>query len=629
MLASLRRGSKGILAKLLLGLLVLSFAVWGIGDILQDNVESQPLVTLDGATIDTNEYDNAMRNVSRRLGARYSPELIEALGIPDQVLNELINNKLLSLEAKRFGVRATEDHILPLISQNQAFHDESGNFSPTIFATVLRQAGVTEKRFAEDIKRQLANEILMKAILSSELALSEYVNRLHVIRNEERTISLFQVNSQNVEKPEIPDNTILESFYKNHSYEFMAPEYRSISYLVIDPEALRKDITITDDELEALYNERINGYRVSEQREVERLLFDSEEQANKAKEQADKGTSFAKIGKQLEALNPDSVSLGLIDQSALPTEHSEAIFSSGKGQITPVIASDFGWHIYKVIEINEAKTLSLAEIAPKLKEEITEQRISGRLVALETILDDTLASGATLEEAAEAIAIPVQTLPPVSVNGMGQDDTPKANTSLERDIIGNAFNQNENEISSILIGEKDIRFAVRTDSILPERTKALDEVKGAILEKWQELEFAKNYDSYATSLLEQLRNGKTAKQLKLKIAQKATIKRDGSYTEETSSNIVLPNEIVKSLFSMNKGEYTVPFYNQGTFYISKLNKITEVSLDETNADTLETEQNGLSNDLNIELFGQYILYLRKAYDIRINQELFATIRERI
>ncbi|NBX03450.1 MAG: hypothetical protein EBR02_05225, partial [Alphaproteobacteria bacterium] len=258
MLNSFRTFSGSFIVKILMALLVFSFALWGVGDVLKTTASNKPVATVGGIKITPPQFAAALRNENENLrqmmGSQYSAELAASMQLPQRVLQRLVQQSLLTLEAKSIGIVPSDADILKRITTNPSFADSAGKFDKSQFQAILGRTGLSEKKYIERLRADMASEQLAD-LLSTSVSQSEIAARtLYEARKGQRTATLYTLPSSLVKNSAAPTDENLEAYYKAHAQEFSVPEFRTLSYATIaasdiptDDEAAQNFINKIDD----------------------------------------------------------------------------------------------------------------------------------------------------------------------------------------------------------------------------------------------------------------------------------------------------------------------------------------------------------------------------------------------
>ncbi|MCI5049144.1 MAG: SurA N-terminal domain-containing protein [Rickettsiales bacterium] len=634
MLAVFRNIAGGFFAKLLLGLLVLSFAVWGIGDIFRGGGD-QVIASIEGETVTTGELD-ALIDLLQRNYEQITPEAIGDPFFKLEVLNTIINDKLLQLEARKYGLRFTEDILARITARNPMFQKPDGSFDADLFTMTLRQNGHTEHSYLaklrEEMTRSLFHDLLQLGIAPSD----EMVAMYQKIRDEEREARLVLMTDKDIEAPKTPDDTALQIFYESRAQEYMNPEFRTLNYVSFDADSIWKALKLspTEDVLKTMYEERKEAYVLPEKRTVSQLLFADAEQAQEAYEALSNGKRFSVIAKQDNVLNKDTIKLGTVTQDELLDEAAEPVFSLEKDAFSAPIESSFGWHIYTVSHIKPAYQQSFAEVKKSLQADYRAETIETEITQLGYRIEDALASGMDLAQALEAnglSAIKLNGLGPVSFEGIKPNGKRQEVSPLQQDVLNTGFGLDANESSNLQVSESNDYYIVQVVAITESQLKPLSEVRKDILAAYKAQEINVKLRDLASETADSLRDAENKsaaiRDAGLRTINSGRIKRHHETVNNSSKlrDKILTSGFTLELFTLQPGESTNAYpLPSGEYVIGILDKIHPAK--RANEKRINRIREELTSALPDEMMIMFLTYLRDKYEVEIMQEkLFETI----
>lgn len=629
MLVTMRGIAGSVFAKILLGLLVLSFGVWGIGDIFRYN-NSDALVTVDGSTITTREFkrtlDREISGLRRSLGTQYSTDLIKNLGIPEQVLQEMINRILVHNEAARMNIQLSDAAIFNILRNNPSFQTETGGFDKFLFRRIIEQMGVSESDFIQEVKKDEEDKILRDALLSPPALPQSHVKTVHAAHMQERTADLLLFSEGVSDGKAVPEEEELKEFHQTNAQQFTLPEFRRLSYVIISAEALAKTITVSQEEVEAAYKQSIIRSASPEKRMVEQLLFTSEDKAKSALVQLRAGKAMELVAKNEGVLNANALSLGKIKENDVPEGAGGIVFSQKVGVFSEPYKSSFGWHIFHVSAIEPGHVTPFSQAAPPLRKSLAAQKAHDALYRLTHTIEDALASGATLEETAHSAGFDVLKLSPIDKNGNSQNGG-KLPTPLLDGFLSTSFNLADNESSTLTSAGTDRYYIVRVDEIIPAKLRPFADVKSAVTTAWKKELAQKVLNKNVKEAHEALAAGSSTKEVAQKFG--ARIINSGKLarsSEKTSTGVALTRPLVDGIFSHGTGKAT-GFYKLpgGDYAIAVIREIGKQPSGEANAKEMAAISQKLQKHYADELLLQYIYHLRAEHSVHVNQELFETL----
>src|SRR4030081_2264336 len=299
MLRGMRKASSNWLGKtimaVVMGVLIISFGVWGIADIFKGFGQST-LAKIGHTEISINEfrqlYTEKLQQIGRQFGRPLTTEQARAFGIDRQVLQQTIAEAALDEEARRMGLGQSDAETMRMIFSDPNFKGVGGAFDPARFQATIRQFGFTEQRYIADqrrlsLRRQIAGTI--SAGLEPPKVLIEALSRF---QNEQRSIEYVKLDAAQAGPIDPPSPETLAGYFDDHKTQFRAPEYRKISFVAVTPEEIGKWSEVSDDDARKIFEQRRNRLGTPEQRQVSQIVFPNAEEALSARNGIGSGTSL-------------------------------------------------------------------------------------------------------------------------------------------------------------------------------------------------------------------------------------------------------------------------------------------------------------------------------------------------
>lgn len=619
MLQRLHNKAAGFFVKLLLGLLVASFALWGIGDVFRSSPASA-VVTVGDGSVSAQELKNALdqevEGYRRMLGDQYSPELLKSIGVPAQVLEKLVQQHLVEEEIRAQGIVTPDSYLKSALRDNATFHGEDGRFDVQRFKSILSANNMSEGMYLNLLSKEIGADMLLQSVFSGVQASKTAAKLAYLYENETRKADVLLFSPDMITTIPDPDAITLEQFYTQNADNFKAQEYRTISLVALDVKDLLKNMTVAEEDVLIEYQNRIDEFREPEKREVKQLLFDDAATAQKAAEALAAGKAIEDVAKELKASN-ETLLLGVVTASGMMPEAEKAVFSLAAGVHTAPIQTSFGWHVFQVTRIEPERVRPLAEVKEQVTEDLRTQRVGNEAFELSNTLQDDLAGGATLEEAAQSINVTVRSFGPVNSNGEAPDGTAIRLPENFPELLPTAFGLTEGEVSNLMETAEGSYYALRVDSILPERTRALDEIRGTVIEAWKKEQKGKNLQKLATGIAASL-----AKENAAQVASTtgATLFANQAFTRNSAQfgdKHALPAMMLAAIFSAKTGDATeASALPDGSYAVAKLTSIEKADAEsEANRPALQRAQENLRAVYADELYVQYMAYLRNKHGV--------------
>ncbi|MCE3232614.1 MAG: peptidylprolyl isomerase [Rickettsiaceae bacterium] len=615
MLDVMRRGAQNIVVKSFLGLLALSFVIWGVGDVFRGSSGANTIATIDDAHISYDEYNNNLRRELAKYqqitGKTLTDEQINQFGIKEAVLNTIVDGRIIRkrMEDLRFkvGDAAGSDQIF----SNPAFFDESGKFSNEQFDAIMKANGLTKKYYLESVKVDTAIRLFIETMLAKPKTMAIQAEALYAHRSEQRVADLLYIPADYIKAVAEPSETDLVQYYQDNSAKFTIPETRDATYMTLNVSNVKDDIKLTDEELKAEYDANISSYQDAEKRSVTQYLFNTEAEAKAALEEIRKGKT--------SSYDSNKTDLGDVTRDSLPGEVQNAVFGLEKNVYSEPVSSPMGWHIFTVKNVVVSHTQPFAQVKKSIEEHLKEAKAAEQFTQYANQIEDDFASGMSLEDVAKKHKLKVTKISAVDMEGKANG---KEADLPEREVfVPLVFKTDSGSVSPLtLLSDGYTYAAIRVDAVSPQREKALDEVKGIAIAMWKEqakeTKLKQAAEEIATKAQTESVN-KLSDSLKLKLVESKTISRPADLDDEEKE--ILPHPLTKQLFALKVGHASGAYKtSDGSFVIAKLKDIKESPVQKTKLLSIE---NSLKDDFSEDILAQYNTYLRKEYPVKINESL--------
>ena len=411
MLETLRNAAGTWVAKALLALLVVSFAVWGISGSIFGGLGNS-VVTAGNTTVSVLEYrlayDRQLSILSQQFGTRITREQAQALGIDAQVLAQVVAGAVLDEQARKMGLGLSKEKLAQLTFEDPAFQGPDGRFNRQQFEFVLRQVGMRPEDYLKNRQQVAIRQQIVEAVSDGLSAPDTFLRAVALYRGEDRTVEFIKLPGRLVEPIEPPDDTALQAYFEDNKADWRAPEYRKINLVVLEPESIADPDAISDEQVRADYEARKERYTSAETRLIDQLVFKSRDEAEAARKRITGGATFDEVAAS-EGKTPEDTSLGTVERSAIPDATiAEAAFSLGQNQVSDVIDGAFGPVLLRVREINPSETRPLDAVAGEIRRELALAEADRILLDVHDSYEDARAGGSTMAEAARQLGLPLE-----------------------------------------------------------------------------------------------------------------------------------------------------------------------------------------------------------------------------
>ena len=607
-----------------MGVLIVSFGIWGIADIFRGFGQST-LAKVGHSEISLNQfrqlYTDRLQQIGRQFGRPLTMDQARAFGFDRQVLQQTIAEAALDEDARRLGLGQSDDETMRLVFSDPNFQGVNGKFDPQRFQAMIRQFGFSEQRYIADqrrvsLRRQIAGSIA--AGLDPPKTLIEALSRF---QNEQRGIEYVKLDAAQAGAIDPPSPETLAGYFDDHKTQFRAPEYRKLSFVPITPEEIGKWSEVSDDDAKKLFKQRRDRLGTPEQRQVSQIVFPNAEEAQAARTRITGGLSFDDLAKE-RGLSSTDVDLGMVAKSAiLDPEIANAAFSLPSGDVSQPVQGKFGVALVKVGTIQPGTEPSYESLATDLKKEIATERARTKVAELRDKMEDERGGGASVIEAAQKLGLTPVTVEAVDRSGRMPNGQLVTGIPNGLDVVSQAFN------SDVGVDNDPISFKsgyawYDVLAITPSRERNLDEVKDQVETKWRDDQISARLRTKATEMVQKLEQGgklaDEAAAVGLKVETAAAFKRDASPTGVPSATIAAAFRTAKD------GVGQTPGSGGSEWIVFRVTDITVPPVD-LSTDDMKRLKETLERAMTDEQVAQYVTRLEKDIGTSINEAAFAQV----
>jgi len=607
--------------KILLGLLIASFALWGVGDMFVGGSQSH-VAEVGEREISIVEYQESYRNqvglLSARMGRQLSERDARAFGIPQNVLQGLISSTAIDIHADELGLGISDDAVATAIQQEPVFRGANDQFNRARFEEALRNAGMSEEGFIIRQRQDMVRQQLAGTLNESVYVPRTLMEAMHHYRNDERVLNYFVVEPEAAGTIPEPTETNLKSYYEDNKNDYRAPEYRTVGILPLTPDAISDTVAVTDEQLKAQFEATKDRYSRPERRTVQQLVFDNMEAARAAAERLDEGADFVELGKE-RGMTESDINLGTFAKSEMANQDvAEAAFALEEGAVSDPIES-FSTVIVRVADIQPGDQKSFEDVKDQVRSDLASQRARDEIANLYDAIEDARAGGANVQEAAEKLNLPFRRVA-IDSQGQNREGEPVEMLTDNRAVVQLAFDSDVGvENNPISAGEGFIFLDVL--EVIPERQKSFEEVRDEVRTAWINEETRKAVRAKAEELAEKVKGGAAFEAVAQEVNASVTT-TDALKREANPQN--LPRTAVSLAFSLDEngvgnvamGDRT----SQAVIQVAEARKAP--SMTEQQAQTLRDE---LQRTMGGAFVNQYVAGLQRDYGVQINNQALSTV----
>ena len=613
MLGAIRNKSKGWVAYLIVGLITVPFALFGIQDYASRSANTA-IAKVDGEDIDINIYyqelSTQQRNLQQQLGAAYTQEIDNVL--KQNLLDSLINEKLIENYANSLDIVTLDDEVKSVIEMNQAFLVD-GVFSQDRYLQLLRLNSYSPAAYEIAQSKALNREQIKRNLSGSAFMSSTQTKQLNDLASQEREVSYLALNTENYKDEVSVSQSQISDYFNENRSSFVEGRKVKVDFVELTLDSMEEPESPSNDDLKNLYDDNAELYTNPERRRAQHILVESEELAKDLLNQIKQGADFAELAKansEDTSSSEEGGDLGFFERELMGAEFDEAAFAMNIGDVSEVVATDYGYfHIIKLTDIEPETMQSFDEVQEQLVSlyirTAKEKLLFG---SLEEFMN--LSYEESLDMVADQFGLELQTSDFFG-EGSSQYDPKFVASAFSSAVIDDGENSEVMEISP----EKFVVLAL--SDLQSEREKDLSEVEGQIESVLKTLAAKEIIDNLAENIASALSSGdeQTANQLisenNLEWVNEGWISRANE----------LPFDVTSLSFTLAK-----PEEGRHTYSAESANRITSLVIDLAGVRIPEGDSDtGISalylSQENNEMFISLIEQLRDNAEIKVFTDL--------
>ncbi|UWQ26451.1 SurA N-terminal domain-containing protein [Leisingera aquaemixtae] len=549
------------------------------------------------------ELQREQRALQAQTGQAVTMAQMSAFGMDRMVLGRLISLAALDHESRQLGLSIGDDNLIEELSAIDAFKNVSGDFDREAYRFALRNAGLTEKEFEDDLRREAARTLVQNAMLSGTKMPATLTETLTSFIGARRSFSYVQLNAADLAlTAEAPSDEDLKAFYEANQDQFMLPETKVITYAALRPSTLLDEIEVDEAQLQRLFEDRADQYQVPERRLVERLVFASEDAAASAKAQLETGGATFESLVEARGLTLQDADMGDVTMGDLGAAGTE-VFAAQVGDVAGPLPSDLGPALYRVNGRLEAQITTFEDAKPDLIEELASDRARRLVETQAEDIDDMLAGGATLEELATESGLEL-----AQINWT--EDTSDGIAAYEGFRTAAAAVTAEDFPEAGFLEDGSL-FALRLDDVLPERPEPFADAKDKVLAAWQADRLAKALKDQGEAVLAQAEQAGG-------FAEGADVKTEPGLTRTAYIDTV-PEALVSEVFTMETGGFRL-VQDADSAVVVRLDAILPPEQSDDMTLLTQALQAQLDQSLAEELFEAYVQDVQARAEPRVDQQ---------
>jgi peptidyl-prolyl cis-trans isomerase D len=474
-----------------LALVVLSFVIFYIPEFLRttgaDAGAGETIASVAGHEITAGEFRRAyqaqLQAYRSSYGGNMSEQLLKQLGVDQQILQQLVEERAALAEAERLGIRASDEEVRQRIFAMPAFQENGAFIGEQRYQQLLRmqRPPLSASDFEDSVRRSVAVEKLRATVTEWLSVADQELEQEYRRRNDKVKLAVVGFTADTFRSQVSASDAEIASYFDAHKADFKIPEKRKIRYLFIDVEAMRAKIAVPPADIERAYNNNIEQHTTPEQVRASHILLKTEgkdDAAVKAKaedllKQAKGGSDFAELAKKHsedEGSAKNGGDLDYFQRGKMVGEFDQAAFTLQPGEISDLVKTQYGYHIIKLVDKKPATTRTLAEVRQQLNDQLAYERAQAQAADLAQKLASDISKPVDLDRVAKANGLTVQE------SGFFARDEPVMGLGPAPEATSRAFDMKQGDVSGSVRVSRGFVFealVAKQDPYVPK----LDEVK--------------------------------------------------------------------------------------------------------------------------------------------------------
>ncbi|MDA8416378.1 MAG: SurA N-terminal domain-containing protein [Betaproteobacteria bacterium] len=628
MLSGFRTLSQTWVAKVVLALITIPFALFGVEYYFQQGGAGGAVLKVDGESISQQEFREALRaqqqqmqqNSGGRDGGQEESPLLRY-----EALNALVNRQLLLNYAKREHLTVPDQLLINEIGRIDVFQD-SGKFSQTRYEQVLKSQGMTPKQFEQRLRSDLMLQLEQGSLIGTAWVPEPSLDAFLKLSGQVRTLSSAVVPAETYLPQVKLSSEAAQHYYQSHSDEFRVPEMVDVQYVVLSAEHPQTLPVVTADEIRHAYDDPANQtrWKGQEKRRVRHILLTVPSGASVAErhtvleritrlrqqllEHPERFSDIAKTQSQDPGSAHQGGELGFFARGVMTPAFDRAAFALKQGDISEPVETDFGYHLIQVEEIQPATPKTLEQATPELTEELRRQKATQEFSeAADGFGSMVYEQSGSLQPAATRYHLPLQSQSGIS---QGTQTGIWANQKLQVALFSSAVLKDHRNTQAIEITPGTM-VAARVIADHPAHIRPFDEVSGGIQQQLMHQEAARLTRVAGEAMLKDLRAGHAVSSLSW--SGERQLSRQQAYAGALPGGAA-----ISPAFQLD--EHQLPGYVGATTQEGNyvLIKVTAVQPGSTNDPRLRKEaETALSRAYGDEIMETFLNSLRQGANIQV------------
>ncbi|KFK97586.1 MULTISPECIES: peptidylprolyl isomerase [unclassified Serratia (in: enterobacteria)] len=586
MMDNLRAAANNIVLKIILGLIILSFVLTGVGGYLTGG-SGDYAAKVNGQVIERAQLEQAFQSERSRMQQQLGDQFSALAGnegymqqMRQQVLSQLIDNTLLDQYAKKLGLNASDEQVKDAIRKAPYFQTD-GQFDNAKYLDLINRMGYSADNYAQSLRQQLINQQMLQGFGGSGFVLPSESQAMSALMLQERDVRLATIELKALQAKQTVTDEELKAYYEQNQNSFISPEKVKVSFIALDAAALQDKVTVNEAEIAAYYDQHQSSYGQPERRNYSVIQLKTEADAKAVLDELQKGADFATLAKEKSTdiiSRRDGGDLGWLEPETTAEELKQANLTE-KGQLSGVVKSSVGYLIVRLNDIKPAVVKPLSEVHDAITKQVKQEKAVDAYYALQQKVSEAATSdNESLASAEEAAGVKA-----AQTDWFTRDNVPAAlnfkpvvQSIFDGSLIGeNGAGSN----SDVITVDGDRAFVIRVTAHQPEGIEPFDKVKDRVTEMVKRNKALQEAKLQGEKLLVELKQGKGEEAMKAAGLSFGSVQKMTRNSEE--------RQLVETVFSLPHPQDGKPVYGMSQ---DRQDNVVLIALDTVRPGTLSADE---------------------------------------
>ncbi len=635
-MVNIKKLASGILFKIFIGFLILSFAFFGVSSFLLSGADSW-VAKVGSKKISQNKLQKVMKIEGESLlranaNNQKAVDYVNSSQFAVDSLSKIINQTLVEKLSSKYGVSGDRQLILQAVAKDPSFQ-KNGKFDHQYFKFFLAQNGLDEEAYVSFIKDEIVNAMVVNSISMTSPIDGDIAAKIAILREEKRVADLIVITKNSFVKTPQPKDSELQTLYEANKANFTLPERRKISYIAFKKSDVAKNLEVGDSEAKSYYETNKANYKQEEKRDFYHIVLQDEKQAGEfaksVKKSADKVSTFLALAKNYGKNEKSATLLNMSKKDVLP-QLSQSAFSLKKNESSDAIKSDLGFHIFLLKDVKNNNYVDFAQVKNSIKSQILTKKENDFVEKKISEIENFLLSSNSLEKTAQKFGFSnITNLPEIDQQGLDVNNKAVSQTEQLENFVQNSFIAKEKQVSSIF-PSSNLFYALKVEKISPARQKTFTEVKDSLAKIYAQEKEKQSMKEFAQKISDLVKKDpQNARQIANNFGLRFEANKEFARTiliEYQGQKIPYSDNFLQELFDLKIGQATSYHASKDQeFKIAILKNVKETGANQVQINAYKKE---LANVYRNEFVDEFNKYMQENYKIEVNKKFIASLEKK-